>query len=292
MFFALGIDAEGDDQAVLAEDLAVDEHHADVERIERAREERVHLLGGQRDEPPRHRATRGRVLVHGRRQRVKRASILARRHSGGDRLHRVPVERVARRRPGEARQRYLALGRAHAQARDLDLATAEGHAARRAAGPPGPAVGVVTALGPAQRFTVSFHHRHQGLATGVDAQLVECLTRVEQGAEHGQRQLEHVGVTVGALAFGRTTAMLFHGGAPSVWLAPLSYHRTGEGVATPFSLVQQNLGHPLHPRSRIIARRSAPASTRGCWIVSSDTGARARRDRRVLSSTRTPRLSV
>ena len=28
--------------------------------------------------------------------------------------------------------------------------------------------------------------------------------------------------------------MLAHGGTPS-WLAPLSYHRTGEGVATPLS---------------------------------------------------------
>jgi hypothetical protein len=48
------------------------------------------------------------------------------------------------------------------------------------------------------------------------------------------------------------TAMLAHGGTPS-WLVPLSYHRTGEGVATPLSSqVQQNLGHPLNPTHAFI----------------------------------------
>jgi len=58
------IHAQRHQQAVFPEHLPVDEHHPDVELVEGAGEELMHLPGGERDESSRYRGSRGRMLHH------------------------------------------------------------------------------------------------------------------------------------------------------------------------------------------------------------------------------------
>ena len=90
----------------------------------------------------------------------------------------------------------------------------------------------MAALRTAHRFAVRLHHRHKNFSSGPDTQLVKRLSRIENDPEQGQRHIERDRLPVPGLDSRPVTAMLRHGGFSFCWLAPLSYHRTDEGVAT------------------------------------------------------------
>ena len=75
------IDAERDDDAVLADVDAVDQERHEIERVEGRRPPGVELRRGLRDEPAAHGALAGAAPGHRRRQRLETARILARRHA-------------------------------------------------------------------------------------------------------------------------------------------------------------------------------------------------------------------
>ena len=104
---ALRIHAQGQENHVVAEVQAVDQHEADVEAVERHGEPRREPGARERDEPPRHGTLRDRPFGDRCREGVKGAVVLARRDPDGDRFEGARVERILRARVGEARQREL-----------------------------------------------------------------------------------------------------------------------------------------------------------------------------------------
>src|SRR5262249_15777754 len=103
----VGSDSQSHEHAVVAEEDSVDDHHADVEVIERLGEPPGEHRGTHCHQPPRHRTLRYRPLDLPGRQRIERASVLPCRHSDRDRLQRPRVERVTACSKLEARKPKL-----------------------------------------------------------------------------------------------------------------------------------------------------------------------------------------
>src|SRR5439155_15993585 len=99
------------------------------------------------------------------------AVVVARGDAHRDRFEGPVIERIAGRRPGEARQRPLAPGYGPgAQAPDGEAPSSQRDLARGAAPTPGGALWVRQPLRPAQPAAILLHQRLQHWSAGVEAE--------------------------------------------------------------------------------------------------------------------------
>ena len=126
-----GVDAERDDDAVLADVDAVDQERHEIEAVERGRPPGGELRRRLRDEAAAHGALARAPAGHRRRQRLQTARILARRHAHEHLLDHAPIQRIL---AGHPEMSATALPRRR-RARAAGEAPPCGHRARPRSGP-------------------------------------------------------------------------------------------------------------------------------------------------------------
>jgi len=89
------IDAEGRDDAGLADVHPVNQQRHEVERIERRRPPGVELRGGLRDEPAAHGALAGAARAEIGPRRLQAAPVLPRRYADEHLLHDATIQRIS-----------------------------------------------------------------------------------------------------------------------------------------------------------------------------------------------------
>jgi hypothetical protein len=174
------IDAEGHDDAVVADVDPVDQERHEIERVEGGGPPGVELRRGLRDEPAAHGTLARPARGHRRRQRLETARVLTRRHAEEHLFDDPTIQGILARHQLKRRQRHFRAVRADPWPADRDLPPSEDDLARHRAGARGVTVSLMLIARTADRRPILFEHRGEDLQARCHGQLHQLRPRIHE----------------------------------------------------------------------------------------------------------------
>lgn len=187
VLLTIGCDAEGDDEAMLADVDAVEQQRDEVEVVQRRGLPRPQLRRRLGQEPPTDTALAGAAAHDVARDGLQTARILAGRDAHQHLLHDAAIQRIGLGQRLEGGQRDFAALGADPRPRDGHLPAAEYHFARDGPRARRAALGLMRITRPTERGAVFLQQRAEDLEARPHHQLEEFGLRINQEFHKGER---------------------------------------------------------------------------------------------------------